>query len=113
MALELAFAKKSLRTLCEDEIRARRDLGDELASALRRRLADMRAASCVRDLVTGRPRGLRSGRAGYMAVDLCNGYQLVFCVNHSAIPMQAGSIDWSRVKRIRIIGIESNHECGI
>jgi hypothetical protein len=27
--------------------------------------------------------------------------------------MQAGSIDWSRVKRIRIIGIESNHECGI
>lgn len=113
MALELAFAKKSLRTLCEDEVRARRVLGDELASALRRRLADMQAVSSVRDLVTGQPRELGSGRAGYIAVDLCFGYQLVFCVNHSAIPMQAGSIDWSRVKRIRIIGIESKHESGI
>lgn len=113
MALELAFAKKSLRTICEDEIRAERVLGDELAFALRRRLADMQAASNVRDLVTGRPRELGSGRAGHIAVDLCPGYRLVFCVNHSAVPMQAGSIDWSKVKRIRIIGIESDHESGI
>lgn len=73
----------------------------------------MQAVSCVRDLVTGRPRELGSGPAGYMAVDLCCGYQLVFCVNHSAIPMHAGSIDWSRVKRIRIIGIENSDESGI
>lgn len=113
MALELAFAKKSLRTLCEDEVRAKRDLGGELASALRKRLADMQAVSSVRDLVTGRPREIGSGRSGYMAVDLCNGYQLVFCVNQSALPMQGDSIDWSRVKRIRIIGIEKNDEHGI
>ncbi len=110
VAVEIAFAKKSLRQLCESERTARRSLGGKVAERLKRRLADLRAANCVKDLVAGRPRELRGDRAGQVAIDLGDGFQLVFCTNHGVPPLVDRShVDWSRVNRVKIVSIEGNY----
>ena len=110
VAVEIAFAKKSLRQLCESERTARRSLGTRVAERLKRRLADLRAANCVKDLVAGRPRELRGDRAGQIAVQLGESFQLIFSANHSVPPLLDGvRVDWSRVNRLKIISIESNY----
>ena len=108
--LELAFANKSIRQLCESEANAERDLGVGMAEKLRGRLADLRAAPCVSDLVVGRPREVEAVPYRHFAVDLGEGFQIVFCANHNTIPkLESGAVDWSTVTRIKIIGIESDH----
>jgi plasmid maintenance system killer protein len=110
-ALELAFDKKLLRQLCENETRAKRDLGVRVAEKLKRRLADLRAAKCVKDLVAGRPRELDGDRCRHIAVDLCEGCRIVFCANHNTIPeLGSGDVDWSKVSRVKIIEIENDHD---
>jgi proteic killer suppression protein len=107
--VEIAFAKKSLRQLCESERSARRSLGKLAAEKLKRRLADLRAANCVGDLVAGRPRKLRGGRVGQVALALGGRFKLVFCANHSILPLADRShVDWSKVNRVKIICIETN-----
>ena len=109
--LELAFETKSLRRLCESEARAKRDLGSNVADKLKNRLADMRAIACAKDLVVGHPRELDGPRVGQMAVDLSQGYRITFCANHPTVPrLGTGDVDWSRVRRIKVLAIEKNHE---
>ena len=108
--LEIAFENKLLRQLCESEVKAKRDLGVKIAERLKRRLADFRAATCVKDLVAGRPREIDGARYRHMAIDLCESYYIVFCANHTATPIgESGDVDWSKVRRIKILRIESNH----
>ena len=69
-AVEIAFAKKSLRQICESERSARRLLGRRVAQRLKIRLADIQIADSVSDLVAGRPRELVGDCTGHVAVDL-------------------------------------------
>jgi len=110
VALEIAFAEKKLRRLCEREETARRSLGVEVAEKLKARLADMRAASCVTELVAGRPRQGASNRRKHLAVDLSGGCRLVVCANHRVVPkLSNGAVDWSKVNRVKVLDIESDH----
>lgn len=110
MAMELAFAEKSLRQLCENEAIAKRKLGVRVAEKLKRRLADLRAASSVQDLAVGRPRELEGRYQHQMAVDLCDGYLIVFTANNNTVGLlESGAIDWGTVSRIKILRIESNN----
>jgi hypothetical protein len=44
-------------------------------------------------------------------MDLVDGQQLVFQVGHvKERSLQSGAIDWSRVRRIKILGLENGHE---
>ena len=62
------------------------------------------------DLIAGRPRELASA-SGAMAVDLCDGYRLVFESNHPGRrPAQSSPIDWSQVWRVKMLGIERSHD---
>ncbi len=110
--LELAFETKSLRTLCENADEAKAKYGETIATVLRHRLADLRAASIIKDLIVGQPRLLNGYVMNdHMVVDLLDEYQLVFCANHPNNPviLITGHIDWSRVKRIKILGIEKKY----
>jgi proteic killer suppression protein len=110
IALELAFANKSLRQLCESKAKANRDFGVKMADGLRRRVADLRAATCVSDLVIGTPRELEGDRQEQIALDLDDGFRLIFCANHNAVPeLESGGIDWSKVSRVKILCIESGN----
>lgn len=108
--LELAFAKQSLRRLCESETTAEDGFGVAVAARLRRRLADLRAAIYANDVVAGAPRELQDGRRRVLTVELVGGYRIIFCANHVSTPKrECGGVDWSRVSRIKILRIESEH----
>jgi len=110
IAVEIAFAKRALRQLCESERTARRSLGHAIAERLKRRLADLRAAKCVTDLVAGRPKEIQSTQPGRMVIDLGEGFQLIFCANHDQAPLTNGlRVDWSKVNRVKILSIASDH----
>lgn len=106
-ALELAFATKSLRQLCESEAIAQRELGFSVAEKLKRRLADLRAATCVKELIAGRPRELESALRRHISLNLGGGSRLIFCANHNTVPvLKSGGINWAKVQRIKIQRIE-------
>jgi proteic killer suppression protein len=106
-----AFSTKAIRSLCECQAKAERELGYKAAKKLRERLADIEAADNVTDLVAGRPREIEGGRLPNYAVNLADGYRIIICANHNEIPLtKAGRIDWSKVSRVRIHKIEVAHE---
>ena len=108
--MEISFETKDLRTICEIEAHAQNKLGDETAGILKRRLADIRSAKTISDLIAGRPRELDDG-TGQMVIDLYPSYRLVFCANHPSNPVvDSGNIDWSRVSRVKIVSIEGHLE---
>jgi toxin HigB-1 len=110
MALEIAFAEKSDRLLCENEAIAERKLGKKVAEKLKRRLADLRAATNVKDIVVGKPRELDGKHHREITLKVCEGYGLIFCANHIVNPsLKSGGIDWSRVSRIKILRIEKHY----
>lgn len=105
--VELAFATKSLRQLCETRAKADRHFGVAVAGKLRRRLSDLRAATTVNDLVAGKPRELRHRSQPCLAVQLGEGARLVFGPNHPVMPvLPSGDVDWSNVTRVKILRIE-------
>lgn len=103
--LELAFETRELRTICENEADAAQALGPNAAEALKHRLADLRAAASVCDLLVGRPQ-IHLSRADCMTLDLVDGFRIVFCANHPRIPAPAGRPEWVTVRRLKVVAIE-------
>lgn len=109
--MEINFNDKKLRELCEKQNAAVRKLGDACARKLRARLADLKAASCVSELVAGRPHPLKGNRLGQFSVDLEGGRRLLFKPDYPEIPRcDDGGIDWARVIRVRIVLIGDHHD---
>jgi hypothetical protein len=107
--LQLAFSTQALRDVCENEERAVRELGRECANALKARLADIRAAENVSDLVAGHPRRVPSSKDQLM-LDLAKGCTAVLAVNHATIPrLASGVVDWANVSRIKLLRIEKHN----
>lgn len=105
--LEIAFSSIALRTICESEANATHKLGPKVAEVLKHRLADLRAATSVMDLVVGRPRILEDSDHQRMTVDLCDGFRIIFSANHPNKPVsETGELDWTKVSRIKILWIE-------
>lgn len=101
--MQLAFSQKSIREVCESEKKAKKKFGDEIAQQLIRRLADLRAAESVFELVVGNPRRIDGMSDGYMVIDIIEGVFMVFSANHLRMPMQKdGSTNWAKVSRIKI-----------
>lgn len=110
--MELAFTDKVFRDWCVNRSLARQALGLPLADRLNRRLADLAAAAVVSEIfgLPGRPRELSGERQGHIAVDLLDGQQLVFQSGHVKAPLHpSGNVDWSRVRRVKILGLENGH----
>ena len=94
-----------LRNVCESDQKAKQKLGRTVAEQLKRRVADLRAAATIEDLVAAPPHAL-DGSAN-LALNLCDGWRVVFAANHTRVPtVGSGAIDWSAVSRIRIVRIE-------
>jgi len=83
--------------------------GFERAEALRHRLADLRAASCIHELLPECPAPIDG--SSQMVLEVAAGVRITFCPNHSNMPRDGvGNIDWSRTSRIKIISIEATHD---
>ena len=95
----MAFATERLRAVCEDGIIAGTEYDPMVVEQLQARLADLRAAGSINDLLAGNPR-TESGR---LTVQVANGYVLVARPNHRVAPLGAdGEVDWGRVRRLHI-----------
>lgn len=107
--MELAFETKSLRQLCENEVKAKMKFGQIQADKLKRRLADIHAAENVNDLVAGNPRVLAGTDNQKYSLNIDSKVSLILCANHITNPVsESGQIDWSKVNRIKIIEITNN-----
>jgi hypothetical protein len=54
---------------------------------------------------------LKGDRKGQLSVDLNHPYRLLFGPGHEPIPVLAvGGLDWTKVTRIKISGVEDTHE---
>lgn len=108
--MEFAFSTKAFRAVCENEETATRKLGAERADGLRRRLADMRAATNVGELVAGRPRPAADSTNRFH-VDIADGVRLVLSANHATVPrVNSGRVDWSNVSRVKLLRIEADDD---
>jgi len=107
--LELAFANKALRHICESQLTAERELGIEIAKKLRARLSDLRAASSIADLVASTTEKLDQA-SERMAFALSSTVRIIFCANHVKIPRtRSGEVNWQKVSRIKLLEIEVAH----
>ncbi len=109
--MELAFESRTLRTVCESETSAQRELGPTVAEVLKHRLADLRAATSINDLVAGNPRLSDGGDDQHLIIDLASGYNIVLGANHPKNPLtEAGRLNWAMISRVKLLWIGSNHD---
>lgn len=105
--LEISFAERSLRSLCENGAKAEAALGIEAAVRLQRRLADLRAVTSVKDLVAGSFIEKKGKLGNELTFYLGGGYLMVVTPNHMVMPLlRSGKTDWKRVRRIKVLKIE-------
>lgn len=112
--MDILFKTNQLQKICNDYKLMQRKLGDERAKRLKRRLDDMRAASCLEDLRTlpqTRCHELTGNRAGQLSVDLDHPYRLIFEVANEPLPAKDdGGLDWKNATIIKILEIANTHE---
>lgn len=106
--LDIAFENKDLRSICENDKKAKERYGEQITDKLKRRLADLRAVADVRELVAGNPSEIGENK---FKLDLGDQYHLIFVSNHIRVPiLNEDKIDWTKVKRIKILSIEKKHD---
>lgn len=100
--MELAFATRALRELCQQEGAAIEEFGADAAAELMARIADLRAATSVADIVAGRPT-MSNGKDPRFTILVLDSIEIVIRPNHTRKPAQEGSsVDWQHVRRLRI-----------
>ncbi len=103
--MELAFETVGLRRVCESDVEARKCFPEGTAEELQDRLADMRAAKSVSDLVAGGP-SLDARSPGQIRFGLDGGYELVCVGNHPRPPItDDGLMDFGRMRRVKVVMI--------
>jgi hypothetical protein len=105
--LEFTFLNREIRRLCEQDTAASARFGPEVAAALRKRLADLEAASHPWEPPVGNVRLDGSFADGRVClVDLDDGWALRFRVGHAEPPLSPeGTVDWHSVSRIQIMDV--------
>ena len=106
MGLEIAFLSKELRATCESPTRAKRELGTEASSVLRRHLADMEAVDTAAELIEmGLGTENCAEERGMLRLHLADGMLLHCKVNHQSVPMNGKTVDWTKVTRLKVTRI--------
>jgi proteic killer suppression protein len=109
--MDIEYANKHLRKLCEQNRFAVQELGVNCAKKLQTRIADLQSANDVLELPAGKPHPLQRDRKGQYAISLPDGKRIIFVPANNPTPMiDDKNIDWSRVTKIRIIEIGDYHD---
>ena len=82
ITLQLSFETIALRTLCECPSAADERFGTPVATKLRNRLADLRAASSLQDVIAGSLRRAHPNDPETITLDLTRDHKMIFCANH-------------------------------
>lgn len=101
----IAFNTPTLRRLCEDNSVAVARFGEQVGASLRGRLADLRAAGTIADLLVGRPR-TRGPINRELTLDLAAGASSLWIANHTKPRVDdAGMVDWSQTTYVQLMKI--------
>ena len=102
----IAFQSTRIRDLCEDPDAADRHMGRNVAEVFRDRLADVRAAASVEDLIVGNPR--RHGPEGeFLRIAVGRDIDIVLKANHRRSVIDgSGRVDWTHVSYVKMIEVE-------
>lgn len=101
--MELGFATKKLRQICQQEASARTMLGDEAAAGLRRRLADLEAVDAITELPW---LPITYGYDGEASIEFHPGYSLnVVAIRGASRMVENLETDWTTVDRIKLVDI--------
>lgn len=104
--LELAFANRELRAVCEDATCAFEAFGPA-ADALLDRLADLRAAGHPLELPFAQARPATDNDPEHVVIDVAGLRSLVLGANHRKPPRaEDGTIAWEQVSRVIIFRLE-------
>jgi toxin HigB-1 len=109
--MNIVFLTKELEKLCTEKRIAKKKLGGDGFKKLKARLADIRAARMVSELVAGRPHPLKGDREGQFSLSFNGGVRLVFKPADEPAPQKEdGATNWNRVSTIRIIYLGDYHD---
>ncbi|MDO8446611.1 MAG: type II toxin-antitoxin system RelE/ParE family toxin [Deltaproteobacteria bacterium] len=112
--MDIIFKTSKLQKICNDQKLLTRTHGTRRAELMRRRLDDLRAATCLeemRHLKQTRCHELHGNKAGQLSVDLDHPYRLIFQTANNPVPQRVdGGLDWAKVTAVMIIGVEDTHE---
>jgi len=111
--MDIYFKTRKLQKLCSKKILATREFGTKSARKLQQRLMELQAAETLEDISKLPPvrcHELRGNRKGQLAVNLAEGFRLVFIPTKNPVPTkESGGLDWRQVTEIEIIAIENYH----
>lgn len=121
--MEITFANERLQKLCESKSKLQKEFGSEAAKKLPARLADLRSAGNVSELVVGKPHPIephttggqkfRKAFKGYdylFSLRIHDKNRLVFQSIETPPPLKdSGEIDWSKVTKVCIVYIGDYH----
>jgi hypothetical protein len=108
--MEIAFQTKALRTVCLSGDAMDKRYGAEGGALLRERLADLRAAECLRDVPLLVLFPVPASLGDEIAMDVGTGLTIIFKANQQRpAKLRNGGIDWPRINRILIQRIEREH----
>lgn len=112
--MDILFATGKLRRIFNEHKLLARRYGPREAELIERRLADLRAArtlEVLHSLPQHRCHELRGDLAGRLSIDLVHPYRLIIEPADEPRPVKPdGGLDWSRVTRIMIVGVEDTHD---
>jgi hypothetical protein len=104
--VELTFETQNLRRTCEDPDFADAQLGQEAAQEFIDRLADLRAAESLADVVVGRSRVISASEPAF-GISIGSSNLLIAEVANRPIPQTTdGHVDCQKVWRLKLIAIE-------
>jgi len=111
--MDILFADDKLKRLLTTERALKREYGNANAKVLARRMSDIRAAPCLRDmaLLPGRCKELKGSRGGQLSLRLHGGYRLIFEPAHDPVPRKPdGGLNWSAVTAIMVLEISEHYD---
>lgn len=106
-------SSKIEKEFCDLKLLKRR-WGDRQGYLIAQRLAEIRAAENLADLAKLpqlRVHELRGDRKGQISLDVKHPYRLLVVPDHEEMPLKEdGGLDWSKVTRVKILGVEDTHD---
>ncbi len=112
--MDIVFGSDRDRRLFNDDRALRRKFGPLCSARIRARLDDLRDAANleVMSKLPGRLHPLTGDREGQLSLDLVHPLRLLFeCADDPPPTKEAdGSLDWPRVRTVRIVGVEDTHD---
>ncbi len=111
--MEVSFDTKSMQKRCSEEKAMQKQWGKPLATKLKQRLIELKAADTLQDIGRTPParcHELKGERKGQLSVDLQHPYRLIFTPDHTPLPRKKdGGLDWNSVTKVVVIEVEDTH----